>query len=56
MKRTRAPGRPAACGSSTRIGYQFGPSPMIMATSLHVAPESPENWMMPCCCGVKVEP
>src|SRR5712671_4616079 len=43
MKRTQAPARPAASGSSTRNGYQFGPSPMILATSLHVAPESPEN-------------
>jgi len=43
MNRTRAPRRPWACGRSTRIGYQFCPSPTIMATSLHVTPESGEN-------------
>ena len=56
MNRTRAPRWLAACGRSTRRGYQLGPSPMITATSLHVAPESAENWMVPRRAGVNAEP
>src|ERR1051325_2224869 len=55
-KRTRAPRAPLSDGTSTRTGYQAGPSPSTAATVDQVAPLSRETCTSPCCSGVNVDP